>query len=158
MKVVNCHGDVLTAETAIITLPHSILRAGDVSFIPPLPDRKLSAIQKIHMESSHKICCRFRKPFWPDFGVILCSSGFMGQIHEEKRFSSYSMATDVAVAKDSSIITLGGKEEEEKKYDDESGCYFISGYQSGESAAKSEGMTTEERTKKFLAQLDEIFG
>ena len=59
---------VLTARTALITLPLAVLRAGVVRFDPALP-AKQRALEGLEMGQVFKIVLRFREAFWqrPEF-------------------------------------------------------------------------------------------
>ena len=49
----------------ICTLPLGVLKAGTVSFIPPLPEKKQKAIQDLGMGILAKVHLRFPHVFWP---------------------------------------------------------------------------------------------
>jgi monoamine oxidase len=55
-----------TAEVdkVIITVPVSILKAGDITFTPGLPSDKQQALSKIGMDSALRVVLDFRKNFW----------------------------------------------------------------------------------------------
>lgn len=48
----------------IITVPVSILKAGDISFSPALPGDKLTALSRIGMEASMRVLLEFNRNFW----------------------------------------------------------------------------------------------
>ena len=48
-------GAVLRARRAIVTLPLGILKAGEVTFTPELPARKLAAIKHLEMGVLDKV-------------------------------------------------------------------------------------------------------
>lgn len=52
------------ADKLIITAPLAILQAGDIQFLPPLPDSKINAFKKIGMDAGLKIFLSFNKRFW----------------------------------------------------------------------------------------------
>eukprot|EP00118_Oscarella_pearsei_P013383 m.106635 g.106635 ORF g.106635 m.106635 type:complete len:389 (+) comp37263_c0_seq3:588-1754(+) len=158
VSVFNKNGDVLTADTAVVTLPLTVLRDGDVTFCPPLPEDKSSSARRINMETSLKVYCRFKKPFWPDFGIIICSNGLMGQIHQERRHDKCSLATEAATDRSDPMIKLENGDLEEKEDELSTGCYILSAFQTGDLARKADSITPEEITKTFLTQLDNIFG
>ena len=58
------------AETIIITLPIAILKANEVQFEPPLPD-KLEAAAKMEVGNVVKITYAFKKPVWDRFDFLL---------------------------------------------------------------------------------------
>lgn len=54
-----------SADRAIITLPLGVLQAGAVTFSPPLPARKISAIHNLRVGVLNKLHLLFPKQFWP---------------------------------------------------------------------------------------------
>lgn len=54
------------ADAAIVTLPLGVLKDRAVRFDPPLPDRKLAAIDRLGVGLLAKVVVRFEKPFWPE--------------------------------------------------------------------------------------------
>lgn len=54
------------AEAALITLPLGVLKAGAVTFDPPLPAAKQRAIQRLGMGVLDKVALRFPRRFWGD--------------------------------------------------------------------------------------------
>ena len=53
------------ADRAVVTLPLGVLKARAVKFIPALPPRKCSAIEKIGFGNLNKTVLYFNKVFWP---------------------------------------------------------------------------------------------
>lgn len=53
------------ARRALVTLPLGVLKQGDVTFDPPLPEKKLGAMTRLGVGLMDKIVLRFRDPFWP---------------------------------------------------------------------------------------------
>lgn len=62
---------VFNADRVVITLPLGILKQNTVKFSPPLPDNKLSAIERMDMGVMNKIALKFSEPFWPLNNFIL---------------------------------------------------------------------------------------
>jgi len=54
------------ADRAIVTLPLGVLRAGAVSFDPPLEDGHAGAVNRLAMGTEEKLVFRFPERFWPD--------------------------------------------------------------------------------------------
>ena len=67
------------ADRVLVTLPLGVLKAGSVTFDPPLPQRKQDAIRRLGMGTLAKIGLRFDRVFWPDrvyvFGLHEGSGG-----------------------------------------------------------------------------------
>ncbi len=60
-----------TFDKVIITVPVSILKSGDITFNPPLPSGKVSAMSNIGMDSAIRVMLDFRKKIWDsDFKSI----------------------------------------------------------------------------------------
>lgn len=55
-----------SADRVIITLPLGVLKAGTVTFEPPLPDWKQDAIDRLGAGMVNKLVLRFKTQFWPD--------------------------------------------------------------------------------------------
>jgi hypothetical protein len=82
-KCSNCHGQpgplrgvpipdngnhprvTMTANAVVSTLPVGVLKAGDVTFTPPLPANKLAALGLIGVGNGGKMFLRFSSRFWP---------------------------------------------------------------------------------------------
>ena len=56
VNVETADGAILAARRVIVTLPLGVLKAGDVAFQPPLPERKLIAMQHLQMGVLDKVC------------------------------------------------------------------------------------------------------
>ncbi len=53
-----------SAATVIVTVPIGVLKAQTIEFDPPLPDRKLRAIQNVGAGVVEKVILAFDTPFW----------------------------------------------------------------------------------------------
>lgn len=62
------------ADAAIVTAPLGVLKAGTITFEPPLPDTHLGAIERLGMGHLQKVYLRFPEVFWePEvtfFGLV----------------------------------------------------------------------------------------
>ncbi|KAL9952453.1 hypothetical protein ACROYT_G039712 [Oculina patagonica] len=126
----NQHGEMLSAKYVVITVPLTILKDGDISFIPALPAKKKRAIDTIQMRGALKIVCRFKSQFWPDnLNLIYSVRGFLSQIW---------MYTRDAV-------------------DSDDKCHVIAGFETAEPAEKKINLSGQEVLDGFLKHLDEIF-
>jgi len=61
----------IEASKVIVTVPVSILKAGDITFNPALPSNKITALSNLEMDSSLRVLLDFKANFW---GL---SSGFL---------------------------------------------------------------------------------
>lgn len=62
------------ADAAIITLPLGVLKAGSVTFTPPMPEAKQSAIAELGAGVVNKVVLEFEKAFWPESMGLLFTS------------------------------------------------------------------------------------
>ena len=63
------------ASYAIVTVPLGVLKAGSITFKPPLPSAKLGAIQRLDMANLEKVVLVFDEPFWSPLGEALTYIG-----------------------------------------------------------------------------------
>lgn len=56
----------LRADRVVVTLPLALLKAGDVEFVPELPDAKQDAIDRLGAGPVAKIVLKFDEPLWPE--------------------------------------------------------------------------------------------
>ena len=122
---------MLSAKYVVITVPLTILKDGDINFIPALPANKRRAIDTIQMRGALKIVCRFKSQFWPDkLNLIYSVRGFLSQIWMYTRDSA----------------------------DCDDKCHVVAGFQTAEPAEEKIHLSGKEVLDGFLNQLDEIFG
>lgn len=57
-------GTTYAADAVIVAVPITILRDGDITFSPALPDDKLAAIGKVPMGAGMKVVLSFARRFW----------------------------------------------------------------------------------------------
>lgn len=62
-------GEIFQGDAGIVTLPLGVLKAGDVLFEPPLPD-KIEAAKRLRFGNVVKVIFHFRESSWGDFGFI----------------------------------------------------------------------------------------
>ena len=63
VNVVTDRGAFPVAQ-AVVTLPLGVLKAGDVEFVPPLPDYKQQAMSRLGMGVLDRLWLRFPRVFW----------------------------------------------------------------------------------------------
>ncbi|KAH7052904.1 hypothetical protein BKA57DRAFT_534046 [Linnemannia elongata] len=56
---------VFTADVVLVTLPLGVLKSGSVTFSPPLPERKKTAIKRLGFGTMVKVVLYFPTCFWP---------------------------------------------------------------------------------------------
>lgn len=57
-------GDSFDADHIVLTTPLGVLKDGNVSFDPPLPDWKIGPIQRLGFGTLNKVILVYDKPFW----------------------------------------------------------------------------------------------
>ncbi|MFT6290455.1 MAG: monoamine oxidase [Ilumatobacter sp.] len=62
--------DHITADRVVVTVPLGVLKAGDISFEPVLPEAKRTAIQRLGMGVLDRVVLRFEEKFWEDTAII----------------------------------------------------------------------------------------
>jgi len=77
IKVRDKKGTEYTADRVIISVPISVLKAGDLSFTPPLPAEKMQAFSKIGMGPGMKFILKFNKKFWKEDAVKIYAPGYI---------------------------------------------------------------------------------
>ena len=60
----------------MVTVPLGVLQAGKMVFVPALPDRKQTAINRLGMGVINKIALKFQQPFWPRNDQVI---GYVGR-------------------------------------------------------------------------------
>ena len=65
VRVRSSHGE-FAADTAVVTLPVGVLRAGAVEIVPPLPAVNADALGRLEMNAFEKVFLRFPERFWDD--------------------------------------------------------------------------------------------
>jgi lysine-specific histone demethylase 1B len=70
------NNNTFNANKVIITVPISILKSGDIQFIPALPDEKTAAFAKIGMDAGMKVFLKFSNKFFDQniIGGSVCAA------------------------------------------------------------------------------------
>lgn len=63
VRVTTSHG-VFEADYAVIAVPLGVLKKGAIDFVPPLPERKKRAIERLGMGVLNRVYLRFPTVFW----------------------------------------------------------------------------------------------
>ncbi|MGQ9407519.1 flavin monoamine oxidase family protein [Mycolicibacterium gilvum] len=72
--------EVFEADRVIVTVPLGVLKAGVITFDPPLPDAKRDAIRRLGFGLLNKVVLRFDEPFWTEeFDADTDMFGMAGQ-------------------------------------------------------------------------------
>lgn len=67
VAVTDARGRVHRADAVIVTVPITILRDGDIDFVPPLPARKRAALDAADVWGGIKVFVEFSERFYPAF-------------------------------------------------------------------------------------------
>ena len=130
MHITSQHGESIHVNYAVITVPLTILKDGDIIFLPELPATKYHAIQSIYMGAALKVVCRFKTRFWKETLLVYCPRSFLAQVWMYSR---------------------------DPKPDGEE-CHVVVGFETATSAAQKVHLSDEEVCQRFVQQLDEMFG
>ena len=127
----NQRGEIITAKYVVITVPLTILKDRDITFVPELPANKNRAINTIQMLGAWKIICQFKRRFWPEkLHQIYTVRGFTSEI--------WMCSRDSAVNDDK--------------------CHVVVGFETAESAEQKSVLSGQRVLEGFLSYLDEMFG
>jgi len=64
--ITTADGTTFEADRVVVTLPLGVLQSGNVTFTPPLPVEKQTAITSLGAGAVDKIILKFREPFWEE--------------------------------------------------------------------------------------------
>lgn len=81
-------GAEIRVDRVLVTAPLGVLKAGDIEFIPSLPDDKLDAIERLGVGLLNRVVLQFDEKFWDDTAII----GFLG--NEPGLFAEWYDLTD----------------------------------------------------------------
>jgi monoamine oxidase len=73
------NGKQYTANKVIVTVPLAVLKAGDISFSPPLPSAMQSAMTRIGMDACVRMLIDFKKNFWGESTGFIWGGGTIPQ-------------------------------------------------------------------------------
>ncbi len=65
VTVITDHG-ILTADTAVVTVPVGVLQSDEFVVTPPLPEPVAGALGRLRMNAFEKVFLRFERRFWDD--------------------------------------------------------------------------------------------
>ena len=76
IKLTDSNNNTFNANKVIITVPISILKSGDIQFIPALPIEKTTAFSKIGMDAGMKVFLKFSNKFFDQniIGGSVCAA------------------------------------------------------------------------------------
>ncbi|KAM9995569.1 hypothetical protein ACTFIY_001767 [Dictyostelium cf. discoideum] len=134
IKVTSYNGQVVQAQRVVVTVPLQILKDGDITFTPELPERKKIAIKTIGMDGGMKIIAKFNKKFWlSNCQLVLCGDSPVPQI-----WMDGPPYRPLVPGQPSEYVSVG----------------FITGDQ----AKAISALSPQKQIRTFLGQLDAMFG
>jgi lysine-specific histone demethylase 1B len=76
INVTDSNNNAFIADKVIITVPITILKSGDIEFVPALPTEKTTAFSKIGMDSGMKVFLKFSTKFFDEniLGGNICAA------------------------------------------------------------------------------------
>ena len=76
IQVTDSNNNVYTADKVIVTVPITILKSGDIEFVPALPTEKTTAFSKIGMDPGMKVFLKFNTKFFDEniIGGSICAA------------------------------------------------------------------------------------
>lgn len=132
LKVGSTEGSSFQGTKVLVTVPISVLKAGNITFSPSLPDAKMSAFSRIDMDACVHVLLKFSEQFYPDkiIGGSTCTQylnaahGKQGQDH---------VLSALVMGKQASALTELGEEamvqallqELNLMYENKASAYFL---------------------------------
>ena len=143
-------GRTFVGRSAVIAVPISVLRDGDIDFYPSLPRQKMLAIQSMRMGACAKILLKFSAPFWPsDMHGMICTDSFVPELW----VNSTSGTGDLVVMQGDAGNLVGV----DKPLPNGSEEFWVTGFCCGKSALAATSVPSSVAVERFLAQLATIF-
>ena len=136
LTITDQNNNVYPADKVIVTVPISILKSGDIHFIPKLPSEKISAFSKIGMGAGMKVFLKFRKKFFDQniYGGAFCATYIddsIGKLQSDNVLLAFVMGEQAeyltALGSDSAI-TATLLQELDTMYNGQATASFVSSY------------------------------
>lgn len=136
VTITDQNNNVYPADKVIVTVPISILKSGDIHFIPKLPSEKISAFSKIGMGAGMKVFLKFRKKFFDQniYGGAFCATYIddsIGKLQSDNVLLAFVMGEQAeyltALGSDSAI-TATLLQELDTMYNGQATASFVSSY------------------------------
>ncbi|EFJ44139.1 amine oxidase-like protein [Volvox carteri f. nagariensis] len=132
VRICAADGRVVRCQAALLTVPVTILQQGAITFSPPLPAAKTAALSRVRMGNVVKVVLSFSRRFWrEDMYDVVCPGAFAPEFW----MLNYPVTNPGAGTP-----------------------HCVVGFIAGERADEVSALGPEAAQKRFLEQLDEIFG
>lgn len=103
------------ADFVVCTIPLGVLKAGNISFDPPLPKQLAQSIDRIPMGSVTKLAMKFDTTFWPVdvqyFGVMNAEKGRWTYLFNYRTFSDANILMPLSFGNYAFVADAMGDEE-----------------------------------------------
>ncbi|MGC3945914.1 MAG: NAD(P)/FAD-dependent oxidoreductase [Chryseolinea sp.] len=103
VNVVTGESFTMNAEKVIVTVPISILKAGDIEFTPALPAAKATALSTMEMDASIRVLLDFKANFWGE------ASGFLYGAAEAPEYFNAGVSRSDMGARTLAVTLSGSK-------------------------------------------------
>lgn len=104
--VIETNQEIFKSDKVLVTLPLGVLKSGDVSFTPALPQEKQDAIDKLGVCSFEKVVMTFDKKYWD--GKINHTLLHISEFGENRAYPFFVDFSDYAGAPTLICILSGG--------------------------------------------------
>lgn len=113
VEVTDSNGNTYSANKIIVTVPITVLKDGDIEFVPALPAEQTASFQKIGMDAGMKVFLKFNQRFYKEnlAGGLVCAAyadeitGKTGTDHVLLAFIMGKQAEDLtALGSDQAIV------------------------------------------------------
>jgi lysine-specific histone demethylase 1B len=96
INVTDFNDNAFIADKVIITVPITILKSGDIEFVPALPTEKTTAFSKIGMDAGMKVFLKFNTKFFDEniLGGNICAAyadDSIGKVQEDNVLLAFIM-------------------------------------------------------------------
>jgi monoamine oxidase len=136
IQVSDSNNNVYTADKVIITVPITILKSGDIEFVPTLPTEKTTAFSKIGMDAGMKVFLKFSTKFFDEniLGGSICaaySDDSIGKVQDDNILLAFIMgqqAEYLTTLGSDSAITNALLQELDTMYNGQASASFVASH------------------------------
>ena len=132
----SCHGNTYEADYVILTASVTVLKRGDITFVPALPSRTAKALSRMKMHPGFKILFEFSEQFYHD---------------------GFSLEADDKVDGQRVNGENGERFFYNESWEKRSNRHVLSVFNYGLTMKQFKGMTDDEMVQKILQELDEMY-
>eukprot|EP01114_Cavostelium_apophysatum_P017495 TRINITY_DN5212_c0_g1_i1.p1 TRINITY_DN5212_c0_g1~~TRINITY_DN5212_c0_g1_i1.p1 ORF type:complete len:504 (+),score=50.73 TRINITY_DN5212_c0_g1_i1:31-1512(+) len=145
IEISSAGGEKIYCKHVVVSVPLAILKDNSITFVPPLPSSKVTAIQALGVDNAIKVVLKFSHRFWPSrLNGIVCADSLI----PEMWFEHFDRVGELT-----SRSKLGP---EKKRPEPES--YLVSAFACSRFADIATSLPEKELIVRILHQMDEMFG